>query len=299
MRFGALIRGMTIDEIVENVTSYRRAGYTSAWLTDGSGMEPLTVLAAIGRVVPEIELGTAVVRTFPRHPMALAQQALTVNAMIEGRLTLGIGPSHQVSVEQSWGLSFERPVRHVREYLSVLGPLLAGRSVSFDGETLAAHGAINVQGGPPVPVLVGALGPRMLDLAGEMADGAVTFMTGPRTLADHTCPTIQAAAARVSRAQPRIVALLSVCVTDDVEAARARAEKVAGSMAQLPSYAAMLRREGGPALVAGSEDTLVREILALGVAGVTDLVPVPVAKRGSEDDRRTSAFLSDLLAASD
>src|ERR1700736_1233359 len=102
MRIGTLIRGMTIDEIVANVEGYRREGYASAWLTDGVGMDALTTLAMVGRVVPDIELGTAVVRTYPRHPMALAQQASTVNASIGGRLTLGIGPSHRPSIEGSW-----------------------------------------------------------------------------------------------------------------------------------------------------------------------------------------------------
>ena len=295
MRFGALVRGMTVGEIVENVAGYRRSGYDSAWLTDGIGMEPLTTLAAVGLAVPGIELGTAVVRTYPRHPMALAQQALTVNALVGGRLALGVGPSHRPSVQETWGLSFERPIRHVREYLSVLGPLLAGGTVSFDGETVSAHGQLHVEGGPPVPVLLGALGPQMLRLAGRLADGTVTFMTGPRTLRDLTCPTIHEAAARASRPRPRIVALLALCVTGDVGAARARAVQVAGAMAGLPSYAAALAREGGPALIAGTAGQVGEELEALEQAGVTDVVPVPVARRGSEDHDRTSAFLAGLL----
>ncbi|HUZ10447.1 MAG TPA: TIGR03564 family F420-dependent LLM class oxidoreductase [Acidimicrobiales bacterium] len=295
MRVGTLIRGTTIDEIVENVAGYRRSGYTSAWLTDGVGMEPLTTLAAVGRAVPEIELGTAVVRTHPRHPMAMAQHALTVNALVGGRLTLGIGPSHQPSVQGTWGLSFERPIRHLREYLSVLGPLVTEGSVSFDGETVSAHGQVLVEGGSPVPVLLGALGPQMLQLAGRLADGAITFMTGPRTLVDLTCPTIHEAAERAARATPRIVALLAFCVTEDVEASRARAEQVAGPMALLPSYAAALRREGGPALITGTENEVADQVRALELAGVTDLVPIPVARRGSKDHERTSALLSELL----
>src|SRR5580704_12427151 len=123
MRIGTLVRGMTIDEIIKNVEGDREAGYASAWLTDGSGMEPLTTLAVVGRVVPGIELGTAVVRTLPRHPMVLAQQALTVSALTQGRLALGIGPSHQPAIEAGWGLSFDRPIAHMRDYLSVLVPL--------------------------------------------------------------------------------------------------------------------------------------------------------------------------------
>jgi F420-dependent oxidoreductase-like protein len=295
VRIGTLIRGMTIDEIAVNVDGYREAGYTSAWLTDGIGMDALTTLAVVGRSVGGIELGTAVVRTFPRHPMALAQQALTVNASTGGRLTLGIGPSHRPSVEESWGLSFDRPVRHIREYLSVLVPLVRDGAVAFDGETLSAHGALHVEGVTPIPVLVGALGPQMLRLAGTLADGTITFMTGPRTLAGFTCPTIRAAAERAGRPEPRVVALLRVCVTDDVEAAGARAEQLSASMARLPSYAAMAAREGGPVLIAGDEDVVAGRLAALEAAGVTDLVPIPLARRGSNDEARTSAFVASLL----
>ena len=289
---------MTIDEIVDNVRDDRDAGYVSAWLTDGSGMEPLTTLAAVGRAVPGIELGTAVVRTLPRHPMALAQHALTVNAIVGGRLTLGIGPSHQPAVERDWGLSFDRPILHMRDYLSVLMPLVRDGTVSYDGETASAHGELHVVDGRPCPVLVGALGPQMLRLAGRMADGAVTFMTGPRTLRGFTCPTIAEAADRAGRPQPRIVALLALCVTDDPVAARQRAEHVAGRMAALPSYAAMLVREEGPALLAGGPGEVADGLAALAAAGVTDLVPIPVAKRGSDDSLRTADFIGDALRAS-
>ena len=180
MRIGALVRGMTIDEIIDHVAAARAAGYRSMWLTDGVGMEPLTTLAVVGRAVPDIELGTAVVRTLPRHPMMLAQHALTVNVLIGGRLILGIGPSHRPAVESSWGLSFERPIATMRDYLSVLMPVIDHATVAYDGEIFAAHGEFHVSGGSPCPVLVGALGPQMLRLAGRLADGTVTFMTGPR-----------------------------------------------------------------------------------------------------------------------
>jgi 5,10-methylenetetrahydromethanopterin reductase len=296
MRIGALIRGMTIDEIVGHVEGYRRDGYATAWLTDGVGMEALTTLAMVGRAVAGIELGTAVVRTFPRHPMALAQQALTVNASIGGRLALGVGPSHRPSVEGSWGLSFDRPVRHVREYLSVLVPLLRNGTVDFDGATLSAHGALHVEGATPTPVLVGALGPQMLRLAGAMADGSITFMTGPRTLIGFTGPTLRAAAEQAGRPPPRLVVLIRLCVTDDPAAAGRRAEQLSEAMVALPSYAAMAAREGGPVLMVGNEDAVLEQLAALEAAGVTDLVPIPLARRGSDDERRTSQLVEALLA---
>jgi F420-dependent oxidoreductase-like protein len=296
MRLGTLIRGSTIDEIVAHVRDARQAGFRSAWITDGRGMEPLTTLAVVGAAVGGIELGTAVVRTYPRHPMALAQQALTVNAVIGGRLALGIGPSHKPSVERDWGMAFDRPVRHIREHLSILVPLLDHASVSFDGQSFSAHATLDVTGGQGCPVLVGALGPQMLHLAGRMASGAITFMTGPRTLTGFTCPTLRRAAEEAGRPAPRVVCLLALCVTDDVAAAHRRAAELDAPMARLPSYSATLAREEGPALLAGSERQLDERLGELADAGVTDLVPIRFAKRGTDDDLRTTAWVRTLLA---
>jgi F420-dependent oxidoreductase-like protein len=289
-----MIRGMTIDEIIENVQRDREAGYVSAWLTDAAGMEPLTTLAVLGRAVPDVELGTAVVRTLPRHPMVMAQQAMTVNAIVGGRLALGIGPSHRPAVENGWGLSFDRPIARMRDYLSVLAALVHDGSVAYDGQTLSAHGGLHIDNGGDFPILVAALGPQMLRLAGAMADGTVTFMVGPKTLREFTCPTILEAAARAGRPSPRVVALLSVCVTANVEAITQRAEQAAARSVAMPSYAAMLEREGGPPLVAGTEAEVRETLGRLEEAGVTDLVPVRVARRGSDDEQRTDEFLREL-----
>jgi F420-dependent oxidoreductase-like protein len=296
VRIGTLMRGSTIEEIIDDVRSAREAGYASAWITDGIGMDPLTALAVIGRAVPHIELATGVVRTLPRHPMVLAQQALTVSAMTSGRLLLGVGPSHSRPMEQGWGLSFDRPVATMEDYLSVLVPLLRDRQVAYKGGIYSAHGEFKIEVPGPVPVLVGALGPRMLEVAGRMADGTVTFMTGPRSLVEFTCPTIRAAAERAGRPAPRVVALVAVCVTEDKSAAAERALEVAGPAANLPSYAAALEREGGPALIAGTEAEVRADLSRLEEAGVTDLVPTRVARRRSVEAERTDAFLAELAA---
>lgn len=296
MRIGSLGRGLTLDEIAGHATADRAAGYTSVWFSDGIGMDPLTLIAALGQRVPGLELGTAVVRTLPRHPMILAQQALTANALTGGRLTLGIGPSHRPAVEAAWGLPFDKPIARIREYLSALLPLLAGEAVDFDGTYYTAHGDLKVEGGPGASVLIAALGPQMLRLAGRLVDGTITTMAGPRTLISHICPTIREAADRAGRPSPRVVSTLSVCVTDDVDSARARAERGAQRMAALPSYAALLEREGGPALLAGGEDELDEGLARLDRAGVTDLLVVSTARRDTDDEARTSAWLSRRLA---
>ncbi len=296
MRIGALGRGLTFDEIAGNVLADRAAGYSSVWFSDGIGMDPLTLISALGQRVGGIELGTAVVRTLPRHPMILAQQALTTNVLTGGRLTLGIGPSHRPVVEAAWGLPFDRPIARIREYLSVLLPLLAGETVDFDGDYYTAHGDLQVQGGPGVSVLVAALGPQMLGLAGRLVDGTITTLAGPRTLISHICPTIREAADRAGRLEPRVVSTLWVCVTDDVDSARARAERGARRMASMPSYAALLDREGGPALLAGSEAELDASLDRLDGAGVTDLLLLSIARRESEDEVRTSSWISRWLS---
>jgi len=268
------------DQVVEQVLALRDAGIQSAWSSQIFGYDALTAIAAIGREVPGIEFGTAVVPTYPRHPVMLAGQALTVQAAIGGRLTLGIGLSHQMVIENVFGLSFEKPARHMREYLSILMPLLDGEQVTFAGETLSAStfGPLQIEAPAPT-VLVAALGSTMLKLAGRLTAGTVTWMTGPETIASHIIPTINAAAVAAGRPEPRIGAGLPVCVTDDVDAARQNASEVFAIYGHLPSYRAMLDREGagGPADVAivGTRSEVGAQIRRLSDIGTTDLCGVP------------------------
>ncbi|MGW3361974.1 TIGR03564 family F420-dependent LLM class oxidoreductase [Streptosporangium canum] len=269
-------------------------GFSSAWMSNIFGLDALTALAVAGSQVPGIELGTGVVPTYPRHPAVLAQQALTANAALDGRLALGIGLSHQIVIEGVYGYSFDRPARHMREYLSVLVPLVRGEQVAFEGETLKARLGLTTPGVGDMPVLIAALAPRMLKLAGELADGTVLWMTGPKTVAEHVVPAVTEAARAAGRPAPRIVCTLPICVTGDVEAARARAGEVFEIYGQLPSYRAMLDREGaaGPADVAivGDEDAVAAQIESLAQAGVTDFVAAEYTS-----DRRTREFLRTLL----
>jgi F420-dependent oxidoreductase-like protein len=263
-------------DLAEKLRAAAEAGFASAWIPHIFGVDALTAIAAAGREAPGIEIGTSVIPTYPRHPMALAQQALTTQSAIGGRLALGIGLSHQLVIEGMFHLSFDRPARHMREYLDVLLPLVRENKVDAKGETLGASGALNVPGASPFPVLLAALAPRMLRLAGGVADGTVTWMTGPRTIAEHIVPSIRAAADDAGRADPRVVCALPVCVSDDPDAARERAAKVFAVYGQLPSYRAMLDREGaeGPADVAvvGDEASVRDQIEAIAAHGATDFV---------------------------
>ena len=296
--FGGATNGGTIDDIVEEARQAEADGYASYWVPQIFGHDALTALAVVAREVPRIELGTSVVPTYPRHPMMLAQQALTLNAVAGGRLCLGIGLSHQIVIESMLGMSFDKPVRHAREYLSVLGPLSRGEPVAFDGEVYRVHAAVDVKGGQPFPIVVAALGPQMLKVTAELADGTLTWCTGPQTLADHTIPTINAAAEAAGRPAPRVIAALPVCVTEDVAGAHERAATVFAIYGQLPSYRAMLDREGaaGPADIAvvGSEAEVQDRIGRLADIGVTDFAAVLFP--GTPDEAaRTRAAVTGLI----
>ena len=273
-------------------------GFASAWMSNIFGLDALTALAVAGSQVPGIELGTAVVPTYPRHPAVLAQQALTTATALGGRLTLGIGLSHKIVIEGMYGYSFDRPARHMREYLSILLPLLNGEQASFQGETMRAQIGLSTPRPRRVPVLLAALAPQMLRLAGQRADGTVLWMTGPATIRDYIVPTITQAAAAAGRPSPRVVCLLPVCVTDDPDGARVRANRVLAIYGQLPSYRAMLDREGaaqpGDVVLTGDEDAVAAQIRALDEAGVTDFVAVEYSR--GEDQVRTRALLKSLAS---
>ena len=290
-----------IDTLVDRIADAEARGFRSAWLANIRGLDALTALASAGRQTREIELGTFVVPTYPRHPSALAQQALTVQAAAQGRLTLGIGLSHRVSMETALGFDWSHPIRHMREYLTCLRPLLAGEEVSYAGEEFRLNGyQLTVPGAAPPPILVAALGPQMLQLTGRLADGTAIWMGGPRYIADHVRPAITRAAEEAGRPAPRIVAGLPVCVTDRAEVVRQRAASAYERYGQLPSYRAILDREGaaGPADVAliGREDEVTEGLHKLATAGATDLAAAIFAPRG-EDPARTQALLENVAGA--
>ena len=305
MRIGIMAAETGGDQALGKLADQlRRAaddGFASAWMSNIFGLDALTSLAVAGSQVPGIELGTAVVPTYPRHPAVLAQQALTVALAVgPGRLALGIGLSHKIVIEDMYGYSFDKPARHMREYLSVLLPLLDGTAVSVDGSTLSAHIGLSTPRAGRVPVLLAALAPRMLELAGGQADGTVLWMTGPATVRDYVVPAITTAASAAGRPSPRVVCALPVCVTSDPDAARASAEKELAIYGQLPSYRAMLDREGaagpGDVAIVGDEDAVAAQIQALADAGVTDFTAAQFAR--GPDRERTRSLLKTVIAAS-
>jgi F420-dependent oxidoreductase-like protein len=291
MRIGIAIgdlRGPTPPaDFIGQVRTAAELGYDTAWSSQAFGWDALTSLAVAGALVPDIALGTAVVPVPQRHPLVLASQALSVQAATGNRLTLGVGAGVAMMVTSMYGLPSDRPATRMREYLTVLRPLLRGESVAHQGELITASGRTEVPGAEPPQVLVAALGPAMLKVAGELADGTVTWMAGPRTLAEHIVPSITRAAESAGRPAPRVVAGLPVCVTDDEAGARGRIAEQFGLAGQVPEYRAMLDREGvaGPQDVAvvGDEKTVARGLARLADAGVTDCLAAPFGTLVEQD----------------
>jgi F420-dependent oxidoreductase-like protein len=228
----------------------------------------------------------------------MAQQAMTTQQACGDRFALGIGLSHQLVIEGMYGLSYDKPARHMAEYLQILVPLLQGRAADFEGEQLTGKLALDIPGTGEVPLLVAALGPAMLKLAGTYAHGTTTWMTGPRTIEEHILPTISAAAAAAGKPAPRVVCGLPICLTDDVAAAREAIGKSLEIYGMLPSYRAMLDREGvaGPAelSIVGDEATLRAAIARLRDAGVTDFNAAIMTAGGGSLDATLDLLQSEL-----
>jgi len=289
--------GSTIDTYVTRFAEFAKEGFGRVWLSQlPTAPDLLTVLAVVLREVPNIQAGSAVLPIQTQHPMGLAQRALTLNAVAQGRFSLGIGMSHQAVTENFWGISWDRPVRRMNEYLDGLLPLLAGERADVVGEFTTTRGAMDIPAVQGPAVYLAALGPQMLAVAGRRTAGTVTWMTGPKTLSQHVGPRLRQAAAEGGRQLDavRVVATLPVAVTDDSGALRRSAAEKFKIYGKLPSYRAMLDREGhaGPADAAliGDEATVAERIAELRDAGVDEFVGIPF-EDSVEGQARTRALL--------
>jgi len=289
---------MTIDDVVDTVKDLDSRGFDTAWMANIFGFDAISTLSIAGRETSKIRVGTAVTPTYPRHPTALAQQAVTAAAATRNRFTLGIGLSHKLVIEDMLGMSYAKPARHMREYLNVLVPLLAGESANYAGEEYKVAGvALDIPGAEKVPLVIAALGPVMLKIAGEMTDGTTTWMVGPKTMEEHIVKTLTQAADGAGRPQPTVVGGLPVALTTNVDAAKAQIAESLVIYGQLPSYRAMLDREGveGPADIAllGDENFLRGQIDRFRDIGVTEFNAAVVdVEPGARE--RTLDFLASM-----
>ena len=301
---GALELMRDVSERLHRISEAEADGFDSYWLPQHFGADMLTVIAMAGMQTHRIELGTAVIPTYPRHPVALAQQALTAQVAAGGRLTLGIGVSHRSTIEGWLGLTYAHPARHMEEYLSVLRPLLRESSVDFQGREFQVAGELQIPDADMVscPVVIAALGPRMLEIAGRLSQGTVTWMTGPNTLRDHVVPLVSEAAAAAGNPAPRVCVGMPIAVTDHPDRARARADRLFQHYAVLPSYRAVLEREGvespGDIAIVGDEAAVEDQLHQLAEVGATDLLATIFPVDGSQTSfTRTRAFLQGMVGS--
>ena len=284
-----------LQSAVGRVVQAEKDGFESVWFNSGAVGEPLTVIALAGRETSRIEMTTAIVVTYTRHPFVLAQQALTTNAATNGRLTLGIGPSHAVAM-QRLGFSWERVAVHTREYLTVLRGLIDEQKSQFSGEFYNVDTSLAMPWAAPCPVVVAALAPLMLKTAGELADGTVTWMVGLKTLESHIRPRITRAASAAGRPAPRICIGLPVAVCDDASQAREQAARTFSFYGTLPVYKRVLDIEGADAqdvIVCGTESEVEAQLRAFAAAGATEFNAAPMAV--GDDVAKSVARTRELL----
>lgn len=306
MRVGVFIGEATgertsVDQLLANAADAEARGFSTGWVPHIPwSLDALTALALVSRETGRIELGTAVVPTFPRHPMSLAQDALSVQAVAGGRFTLGIGPSHPVVIEKMYGLSYDKPASHTAEYVEVLQACFAGTGmVDHDGERFHVHAMLDVPGSSRVPVLVAALAPKMLELTGHLADGTITYWADETAIGDHVVPRITAAAEDAGRPAPRVVAGLPVAVVTDIDAARERAASLFAAYESIPTYQRILDRGAAASpvdvAVIGDERHVRDRLRRFADAGATDLC---ASVLGLDADRAASrAATMDVLAS--
>ena len=282
--------------LVERAVAAEAAGFASVWLPQVNTIDALMSLALAGRDTRTIELGTAVVPTYPRHPMALAAQALTVQDATRNRLALGIGLSHRFFIEDNLGLDYSKPIPHMRDYLTILNGLLRGEHVQHGGTEYTVNTQVSVVGAKKPPVIVAALGPAMLRLCGRLADGTLTWMGGIDYLRDVAVPTMSAAAVAANRPPPRFVAMVPTLVSEDAGKGRDFVNTSFEMYGQIPSYRATLDRGGAKApadvAVVGSAKDIEAGLRAYAEVGVTDFVAV--IPRDAPGTEATMRLLSDL-----
>lgn len=259
---GVHVANASVPELVAVAQHAEAAGVSTLWLTSGLGPDSLTSLAVVGARTERIRLGTAIAIAYSRHPLAMIQQARAIEDVAPGRLRLGIGTSHRATVETTWGLSFDRPLGFLREYLEVVLQARAGE-LDFDGSRLHVHARLTA----PVhaPVLISALRPTAYRLAGELADGAIAWVTPASFLRDVAGPALRDSADARGRARPTLVGHAFALVTDDPAAARSMAVERLASYSRYPFYQAMFRDAGHPKARDGVvPDALADELVLVG-----------------------------------
>lgn len=298
-----------VAKLVSDIEWAESAGLDTAWMPQvPDDFDCLTMVSLMAAHSSRIELGTAVVPLQAQHPIALARQALSVHAVAGSRLALGVGPSHHWIIRDMLGLSYEKPAAYTRDYLQVLNAAITGPGpVDVENDSFTVHNPTVLAADPPMPVLVAALGPVMLQIAGELAGGTVLWMADERAIGEHIAPTITKAAADAGRPAPRIVAGIPVCLCEPsrVDEAKDRANRILGEAEVSPNYQRLLERgdarDVGDLCAAGDEAGILARMRRFADAGVTDLSVrlLPIGNNRDElvaSKRRTREMIAELAA---
>ncbi len=290
----------SLDEARDAAQFAEKYGFDSFWISHAMGVDPVVALACIGGDFPGIgEVGTSVVPLYGRHPIGLAQLARTAQNALAGRFTLGIGAASRRHAEEVLGLSWDKPFSYTREFVDALEPLLAGEQADTDGEHISAHAKLGIEA-RPTPILLAALGPRMLRFAGGRLQGTTLGQCGPRTIASYILPHLLAGAEKAGRSDgPRIMALVRICVTDDIAGAKVLAREIAARYQSNPSYANATKHEGlddaADLHLIGSWQQVLDGLAEYAVAGATDL-RIQVAAHDDMSRKTTYDALAEYLS---
>tara|TARA_B100000029_G_scaffold516564_1_gene631096 strand:+ start:1258 stop:2187 length:930 start_codon:yes stop_codon:yes gene_type:complete len=299
---GAVARNdIAVSDLVELFVKAEEDGFKAVWISHSFASDSIMLMSLAGASTSELELGTFVVPTYTRHPIAMAQQALTAASATNGRFTLGIGLSHKTMIEGIYGLDYSKPIRHMREYLNVLNGVLAGEPFSFHGEEYDVEvPALGVGQVSAPSVIVAALGPQMLRLCGRLSEGTATWLGSKSYLANQAIPIFKESAAKAGRENPRIIAGIPVAVTDDIDAAKQTAAKTFANYGTIPSYRAVLDAGGAAdpedVVIVGNEQEVTDQIRQLSAIGVTDLNAVPYSIPSDKMSRTRTRELLSVLA---
>ncbi len=261
---GVAIQALNAHDFVTQVRQAEMAGVPVAWTTIGGagGADPLTVFAAALTATDRIRLGTAIVPTWPRHPIIIAQQALALEQIASGRLRLGIGPSHEPGMVRNFGVRWEAPLTELREYLTVIRSLATTGAVDFVGRHVTARATFREP--QPLELLASALRPKSFEVCGELTDGAISWMCPASYLIREALPAIRRGADRAGRPTPPLIAHVPIMVSEDREAVRALARQQLGNYANVPFYLAMFREAGFPEASAGYSDAMLDDLIVSG-----------------------------------
>ena len=266
---GVAVTGATVAQAIDGIRDLERRGIPAAWMTMGGsgGTDPVTTFAAAAVQTEQIKLGTSIIPTWPRHPVIAAQQALAIAQLAPGRFRLGVGPSHQQSIERTYGLRFQTPLTNLREYLIIAKSLMHQGQVEFDGRHYHAHTSVSLPA-PDVPVMASALRPRSFELCGELADGAISWVCPTDYLRDEALPAMQRGAQQAGRTTPPLVVHVPVCVHDDHREAMAAVKEQFGRYTQMPFYARMFEAAGFAEVRDGPwNDAMVNAVVVIGNEG--------------------------------